>query len=261
MDHPRLLWCRVEATLVAGAGAVLILWASRVHAAALEGGDAAAANSIPNLLEQIAPLTKAAISLPVAAILGAGLACRPRSRGTPARTPAVIHTQIVLALVGAVVMLVVGSSLARAFGIVGAAGLVRYRAKIDDPKDAGVMLASLAVGLASGVGLYLLAVFAALFTLFVLFAVESLGPDAYRLFELTVTAKKPAALQAAIEGVLRRNRVQYELRSASDAEMCYLVKLPFDRSTDRIAAALLKLDKEAALAVKWDEKKIKPPGT
>ena len=34
-------------------------------------------------------------------------------------------------------MLVVGSSLARAFGIVGAAGLVRYRAKIDDPKDAG----------------------------------------------------------------------------------------------------------------------------
>ena len=43
-------------------------------------------------------------------------------------------------------MLVVGSSLARAFGIVGAAGLVRYRAKIEDPKDAGVMLSTLAVG-------------------------------------------------------------------------------------------------------------------
>lgn len=32
-------------------------------------------------------------------------------------------------------MLVVGTSLARAFGIVGAAGLVRYRSKIDDPKE------------------------------------------------------------------------------------------------------------------------------
>ena len=37
-------------------------------------------------------------------------------------------------------MLVVGTNLARAFGVVGAAGLVRYRAKIEDPKDAGVML-------------------------------------------------------------------------------------------------------------------------
>ena len=55
-------------------------------------------------------------------------------------------------------MLVVGASLARAFGIVGAANLIRYRSKIDDPKDAVVMLCALAVGLASGVGLYALAI-------------------------------------------------------------------------------------------------------
>ena len=67
-----------------------------------------------------------------------------------------IQTQIILAVVGAVVMLVVGASLARAFGIVGAAGLVRYRAKINDPKDAGVMLSTLAIGLAAGVGLWML---------------------------------------------------------------------------------------------------------
>src|SRR5262245_30356387 len=87
------------------------------------------ANALPDLKEQTAPLLKAVISLPVAAVLGAVLAFRPRRRGTPARTPMVIHTQILLALVGAIVMLVVGSSLARAFGIVGAASLVRYRAK------------------------------------------------------------------------------------------------------------------------------------
>jgi Flp pilus assembly protein TadB len=71
--------------------------------------------------------------LPMAAALACVLAMRPRRRGTPPRQPAVIQTQIILAVVGAVVMLVVGSSLARAFGIVGAAGLVRYRAKIADP--------------------------------------------------------------------------------------------------------------------------------
>jgi hypothetical protein len=78
------------------------------------------------------------IGLPVAAALGAALAFRPVHRGTPARDPAVIQTQIVLAVVGALIMMVVGASLARAFGILGAANLVRYRAKIGDPKDAAV---------------------------------------------------------------------------------------------------------------------------
>ena len=60
-------------------------------------------------------------------------------------------------------MLIVGQSLARAFGIVGAANLIRYRSKIEDPKDAVVMLCTLAVGLATGVGLYALAVFSTVF--------------------------------------------------------------------------------------------------
>src|SRR2546421_226038 len=52
----------------------------------------------------------ALIRLPLAAILGAVLALRPRRRGTPPRTPAVLQTQIILAIVGAVIMLVVGAS-------------------------------------------------------------------------------------------------------------------------------------------------------
>src|SRR5207244_5513339 len=108
---------------------------------------------------------------------------------TPMRQTAVVQTQIILAVVGAVVMLVVGSSLARAFGIVGAAGLVRYRAKIEDPKDAGVMLSTLAVGLACGVGLWLLALFATVFVLGLLWVVESFEPKATQLFVLKLKAK------------------------------------------------------------------------
>src|SRR4051812_29236821 len=114
---------------------------------------------------QMVQLMHAVVRLPVAAAFASVLALRPRRRGTPKRQAQVIQTQIILAIVGAVVMLVVGSSLARAFGIVGAAGLVRYRAKIDDPKDAGVMLSTLAVGLASGVGLWMLGAFATGFIL------------------------------------------------------------------------------------------------
>ena len=95
-------------------------------------------------------LLEAVVRLPLAAVLCAALAMRPRRAGTPPRRPAVVQTQIILAVVGALVMIVVGASLARAFGVVGIAGLVRYRAKIDDPKDAGVMLAAQQASVCTG---------------------------------------------------------------------------------------------------------------
>ena len=69
--------------------------------------------------DPLTEVTSAFVRLPVAALLGAGLALRPKRRGTPSRQPAVIQTQIILAIVGAVVMMVVGTNLARAFGVVG----------------------------------------------------------------------------------------------------------------------------------------------
>src|SRR4029453_12349006 len=97
---------------------------------------------------------------------------RPRRAGSPRRDAAVIETQIILSIVGALIMLVVGASLARAFGIAGAANLIRYRAKIEDPKDAVVMLSALAVGLASGVGLFGIALALTLFIAVTLWIIE-----------------------------------------------------------------------------------------
>ena len=151
-------------------------------------------------------------------------------------------------------MLVVGSSLARAFGIVGAAGLVRYRAKVEDTKDAGVMLSTLAVGLASGVGLWMLALFSTAFFLVVLWSVESFEPRATQLFMLKVKGKDPAALRPKVEQLLARARVVFEMRSASKEELHYEVQWPLDRKIDRISEALLALDGDQT-AVEWEDKK------
>jgi Domain of unknown function (DUF4956)/MgtC family len=211
----------------------------------------------PDPFTQLAQLRHAVVRLPVAAALASVLALRPRRRGTPKRQPPVIQTQIILAVVGAVVMLVVGSSLARAFGIVGAAGLVRYRAKIEDPKDAGVMLSTLAIGLASGVGLWMLAAFATVFVLAVLWVVESFEPRATQLFALKVTTNDPGELKPRIEQLLARFRVPFELRTAAKGELQYEVRWPVDRRTDRISEAILDLDRQGDIAVDWEEKKEK----
>jgi uncharacterized membrane protein YhiD involved in acid resistance len=206
----------------------------------------------------MAELQSALVRLPLAAVLGAALAMRPKRRGTPPRTPAVIHTQIILAIVGAAIMLVVGASLARAFGIVGAANLIRYRSKIEDPKDAGVMLCALAVGLASGVGLYALAVFSTVFIGVALAIIESFEPKAQKRFEVHIKVEKDAGrLRPAVEGVLRRFRVEFDLRSASEEELSYDVQVPFETELDQITDALLNADRQTPVAVDWDEKKTK----
>jgi uncharacterized membrane protein YhiD involved in acid resistance len=171
---------------------------------------------------------------------------------------AVIQTQIILAIIGAIVMLVVGSSLARAFGIVGAAGLIRYRAKVDDPKDASVMLATLVLGLASGVGLYLIALFSTAFVLAVLWVIESMEPEAFSRFDLSVTRKEMSPrIHADIERVLRRYRIRFDLRETTADSVSYEVVVPLRRDTQTVTEALAALDSKQTLDVKWDRKKDK----
>jgi uncharacterized membrane protein YhiD involved in acid resistance len=204
-----------------------------------------------NLQEE---LLASALRLPLAALLGAVLALRPRRRGTPERQPAVVQTQIILAIVGSLIMLVVGASLARAFGIVGAANLIRYRSKIDDPKDAVVMLCALAAGLASGVGLYGLAIVGTLFIVFCLWIIEGFEPQT-RVFELSVKmGEKTQDLRPKIEEVLRRYKARYELRTAAEDNVSYMVTAPRSLRTDRVSNAIIELDPNAKGAVEWDEK-------
>jgi uncharacterized membrane protein YhiD involved in acid resistance len=193
------------------------------------------------------------VRLPLAAALGTALALRPRRRGTPMRQPAVLQTQIILAIVGALIMLVVGASLARAFGIVGAANLIRYRSKIDDPKDAVVMLCALAVGLASGVGLFVLALFSTMFLVLALWIIEGFEPQT-RVFELSVKyGDKTAELRPKAEAVLRRFKAEYELRQSGEEEVSYLVTAPVEMHTDRVSNALTALA-DGKGEVKWTEK-------
>ncbi|MGE0443658.1 MAG: DUF4956 domain-containing protein [Vicinamibacterales bacterium] len=211
----------------------------------------------PFLAEHADLVVRALIALPMATILGAALAFRPRRRGTPPRSASVIQTQIVLAIVGAIVMFVVGSSLARAFGIVGAANLIRYRAKIEDPKDAVVMLSTLTVGLACGVEIYGLAVLATAFLLAVLWVIESVEPERRKTFDLKITTSDPGAVRVAVENVLRRYHIQFELRSAAAKELIYETELPLTVRTDKVANAILALPESPDTEVAWGEKSKK----
>lgn len=237
---------------------VLIAAPLALHAMQLDALTEASKSEPAVPLQTLDEIRHALLRLPLAALLGAMLAFRPKRRGTPPRQVAVLQTQIILSIVGAVVMLVVGTNLARAFGVVGAAGLVRYRAKIEDPKDAGVMLATIAVGLACGVGLYLMAAFSAMFILVALWVIESFEPEGKKLFELAIKMGDDTDARCKeFDAILRKSHVDFTMLTSSDEQVCYEVLVPLEQDRDRLTKALLKLDPEGHATVEWSEKKPK----
>jgi hypothetical protein len=204
-------------------------------------------------------LAEAAVRLPIAALLGTLLALRPRRAASPPRDPAVIETQIVLAIVGALIMLIVGTSLARAFGIAGAANLIRYRAKIEDPKDAVVMLSTLAVGLASGVGLFGIAAASTLFIAVTLWIIEGFEHRVRTFLLVARLGPKTSARRAEVERLLKKGGTLFELRGTGDEELSYLVNAGASLKTERLTAALSALAPDGKVHIEWREEKNARP--
>ncbi len=73
------------------------------------------------------------------------------------------EAHVVLSASAALMMMIIGSQLARAFGLMGAASIVRYRYSLKSPKEASSLVIALGIGMACGVGLYPLAVITALY--------------------------------------------------------------------------------------------------
>ena len=66
-------------------------------------------------------------------------------------------TILYVTVIVAVVMMVIGGSLARAFALVGALSIIRFRTVIKDTKDTAYVFLALAIGMAAGTSNYFLA--------------------------------------------------------------------------------------------------------
>jgi len=67
-------------------------------------------------------------------------------------------TVIFVTIIVSMVMMVIGNSLARAFALVGALSIIRFRTVIKDTKDTAYVFIALAAGMAAGTSSYFLAV-------------------------------------------------------------------------------------------------------
>src|SRR6185436_1938453 len=172
---------------------------------------------------QLPSFLHALVLLPVAAGLGAMLGLvRPIRRSLVPRSSHVIQTQVLLAIVGA-----------------------------------GVLLVALAAGLAVGSGLLLLATIASGFVVAVLWVLESFEPPDHARFDLTIDTKDTAELRPRIEHALRQKGVRYELWGSSPARLRYEVTLPLHLKTQKLSRIIKKLNGHNGTSVEWNIKKVK----
>lgn len=78
-------------------------------------------------------------------------------------TQSYVHTLVITSMVVTVIMLIVGSNIARAFTLVGALSIVRFRNAIKETRDVGFIFFTMAVGMATGTKFYILAMVTTVF--------------------------------------------------------------------------------------------------
>ncbi|MFD6951298.1 hypothetical protein A6A08_22815 [Nocardiopsis sp. TSRI0078] len=145
-----------------------------------------------------------------------------------------VHTLIILGMLIALIMLVVGSNIARAFALVGALSVVRFRNAIKETRDVGFIFLVMAVGMACGTRFYTLAVIATLVICAVILLMHRFNWFALNVQRQVVKVQVPADGSdhgPAIDDVLIRSTDEYEListetvRGGSLLEMAYTARL------------------------------------
>lgn len=112
-------------------------------------------NNVLSNVSDTVTVSSAIVTMAVSLLLGFVIALTyyfTQDKGSYQRSFAI--TLIMLPIILSVIILFVGSNIARAFSLAGTLSIIRFRSAPGDPKDIGYIFFDIAAGLACGVGLY-----------------------------------------------------------------------------------------------------------
>ncbi|HKE86115.1 MAG TPA: STAS domain-containing protein [Vicinamibacterales bacterium] len=140
---------------------------------------------------------------------------RPLSAGLP-NNRSMEQAQMLLCVAGAMVMIIIGNSVARAFGVAGAASLIRFRTPVEDPKDITILFLLMGLGMATGLGAFAVAGLGTGFLCVFLLLLDRLPSDG-KPRELMVELKADSREfpTVPVESVFARHGIIYQARDVS----------------------------------------------
>lgn len=144
-----------------------------------------------------------------------------------------VQTLVIVGMVVALIMLVVGSNLARAFSLVGALSVIRFRNAIKETRDVGFVFMAMAIGMACGARFYTLAAVGVVVICVVVVVMFKFNWFALSVQRQVVKVQVPAGedYSSAIRDVLIRYTTEFELvstetiRGGALTEVFYTVRM------------------------------------
>lgn len=209
-------------------------------------------------------LPQALFNLGVAFVVGllVSLFYRWTYRGTDYSSTFVISL-IAMAMITAIVIMVIGNNLARAFGLVGAMSIIRFRTAIKNTQDIVFIFFSLAVGMAAGVGLHTVSVAGTLLVggiLLILF--KSNYAVQYKnnfLLQLVVSEATEEGAYLPVLGRFCRDHRLVNTRASGDLsrmEISYYVQLKKPAEGKSFIQSLKRLDGVDQVNLYFDEEAL-----
>lgn len=142
---------------------------------------------------------------------------------------------IMLTMVTALVIMVIGNNLARAFGMVGAMSIIRFRTAVKDASDIMFIFFALSIGLAAGVKLYSIAIAGTLFVslVYIITMKFDLSLPISREYLIQINAHNPSLPENPFVEVLNKHCSNFKLvnvktigdESSNEIEFSYYLSL------------------------------------
>lgn len=76
----------------------------------------------------------------------------------PSYSQTTVHTMVIMAVVVSLIMLIIGTNIARAFTLVGALSIIRFRNAVKESRDVAFFFLTMAIGMACGTGFHMAAI-------------------------------------------------------------------------------------------------------
>ena len=165
-------------------------------------------------------------------------------------TQSYVHTLVLMGMVVSIIMLIVGSNIARAFSLVGALSIIRFRNAVKETRDVGFIFFAMAIGMANGTKFYLLGIIATIIISLVIVIMNRFDWYARSASSQLIKIQVPNNLD--FDGVFDDLFVKYtdvsdlisvdSVRSGMLTELIYSISLKKSSKTQAFLADIKKLN-------------------
>jgi len=175
-----------------------------------------------------------------------------------------VNSIVLLAMITAVVIMVIGNNLARAFGLVGAMSIIRFRTAVKETQDIVYIFFGLSVGLAAGVGYHKIAFIGTLFIGSILYVLSKSNTGVPRQkeyllqFSTSANGAEIPPYLAVLKTYCKRHKV-INMKSVGDQdilELSYYVRFKDEQKSDEFLRELKSIHEVDHINLFFDEERF-----